>query len=97
MSASRDTAARQAPVCVGQCVHPCETCMENERAKSYDLGKVFVMENLPKAFLKRAGEAYAAKRDDEAAWYRKMADEYQEAADETRKAYDQKWPGRRKS
>lgn len=72
-------------------MHPCETCMENVTAQNYDLGKVSVMENLPKAFLKRAGEAYAAKRDDEAAWYRKMADEYQEAADETRKAYDQKY------
>lgn len=95
---SKSTAKRQAPepadpsrVCVGQCVHPCETCFENVANKNYELGQVVVLEGLPKLFATRAGEAFAAKRDDEARWLRKLSDEFQARAEASRQEYSMKY------
>ena len=64
-------------------------CCEHERHLAYKLGIVSALEDLPAKFRQRAGESFIAGCDDEAALFRRLAEEYESKARDERAAYDQ--------
>lgn len=60
--------------------------------KAYELGHVSAIKTLTPRFLKRAGDAFAAGRDNEAEMWRQLAKDCEAEAKQLRAAYDAKYP-----
>lgn len=79
--------AAKAESCVGtgQCMGgTCSDCYEYVLTREYELGRIVQLEQLSGGFRKRAGEAFAAGRDSEAMFYRRLAEEYEKQAKDER-------------
>lgn len=64
--------------------------LEERSTESFQLGHVSMLEDLPKRFQARAGEAFAAGKDDRAHFWRDLAKELEKEARELR----EKWTKR---
>jgi len=63
---------------------------EADLSLNYELGHVANTESLVVEFNKRSGEAFAERRDDEAEFFRRLADEFKERATVLRMAFNEK-------